>query len=414
MPMRFVPALLLSALGLLVLVSPTAGALAALAAAFLFAVLAFFRGASAPPVLRSRERAGRTGRAEEARAGLALEALREPLFLVDAALGHQFSNQAARSAFGRLLPGDPVVMRFRDPKVLAAAEEALASGEMREIDYVERGAEARFWSLSILPLRAEDQPVESLLLHFRDRSGEHRAERMRTDFVANASHELRTPLSSIVGFIETLEGPARDDAQARARFLSIMRDQAGRMSRLIDDLLSLSRIETRPRLTPQDRADLAEVLRIVARQMQPVAAEAGLVIELEGIESHAPVRGDMDELVRVFSNLVENACRYAPGGERIVVGLKVGAAGFEAYVRDFGPGIEARHIPRLTERFYRVEEGSALSFKGTGLGLSIVRNILVRHGTRLSIRSVPGEGSVFSVALRRAIDDGNEKTQHSQ
>ncbi len=185
---------------------------------------------------------------------------------------------------------------------------------------------------------------------------------MRTDFVANASHELRTPLASLSGFIETLKGPARDDAAARARFLDIMQEQARRMSRLIDDLLSLSRIETRRRLRPNEVADIADVLRSVARQLRPQAEESGMNVQLVGLDGDGVlVNGDRDELIQVFANLFENALKYGSDGRRVEIGLRRDGEGVEAYVRDFGKGIGAEHVPRLTERFYRVEEGRRAS-----------------------------------------------------
>nr|WP_244978003.1 ATP-binding protein [Aureimonas jatrophae] len=235
---------------------------------------------------------------------------------------------------------------------------------------------------------------------------------MRTDFVANASHELRTPLASLTGFIETLKGPAREDAAARERFLDIMLDQSRRMSRLIDDLLSLSRIETRRQLQSGERADLAHVLRSVAHEIEPQAREAGVALTLLGIGADPIwVNGDTDELVQVFTNLAENAIKYGRDGGRLEIGVETapplaGKPQVEALVRDFGKGIAPEHLPRLTERFYRVE--GKTRERGTGLGLSIVRNVLIRHRTRLRIVSEPGEGATFSVRFDR-LDSSEAK-----
>jgi two-component system, OmpR family, phosphate regulon sensor histidine kinase PhoR len=343
----------------------------------------------------------------EGAAGPVLEAMTDPVLIVDRALFIRFCNRAAVQTFGTVAPGEPVTLRFRTPEVAMLAREVFADSIPCETIHREGRLEERVWSLSISPIR-EDRPGSTryALFTFRDRTAEHQAARMRSDFVANASHELRTPLASLIGFIETLEGPARDDREARTRFLSIMRDQAGRMSRLIDDLLSLSRIETRPRLGPGDEADLVAVLSTVRALMEPLAAEAGVELELDtdGHDSFL-VEGDGDELVRVFVNLVENACRYAASGKRVIIDLSaVGENEVEAEVRDFGPGIASRHLPRLTERFYRVAEGDPKARDGTGLGLSIVRNILIRHGTRLRIESVEGKGSTFSARFRRKTD----------
>ncbi len=331
--------------------------------------------------------------------GAAVSAMPEPALLVDRSLSLRFANAAAEEAFGTLDAGDPVALRFRAPDVLAAAEEALASNEAREADYLERAPDDRSFSLDLLPVRLGEAETY-LLMRFRDRTAERRIERMRIDFVANASHELRTPLASLMGFIETLQGPARGDRAAQKQFLEIMHRQAGRMARLIDDLLSLSRIETKRRLTAEDRADLAEVLEAVRSEMSALAQEVDVELAVEiGEVGPSEITGDRDELTRVFANLVENACRYAAEGRRVVVGLRPVGDSIEAYVQDFGPGIEERHIPRLTERFYRAKADAFPG--GTGLGLSIVRNILLRHGTRLVIRSKEGEGSTFSARFRR-------------
>lgn len=336
--------------------------------------------------------------------GAAVSAMPEPALLVDRSLYLRFSNAAAQDAFGSLEEGDPVALRFRAPDVLAAAEEALASSEAREADYLERAPDDRSFSVDLLPIRVGEDRAGGgetfLLMRFRDRTAERRIERMRIDFVANASHELRTPLASLMGFIETLQGPARGDRAAQKQFLEIMHRQAGRMARLIDDLLSLSRIETKRRLTAEDRADLAEVVEAVRSEMKALAQEVDveLVVEI-GDVGPCEITGDRDELTRVFANLVENACRYAAEGRRVVIGLRPVGDSIEAFVQDFGPGIEERHIPRLTERFYRAKADAFPG--GTGLGLSIVRNILLRHGTRLVIRSKEGEGSTFSARFRR-------------
>ncbi|WP_279480998.1 ATP-binding protein [Aureimonas sp. SK2] len=334
-----------------------------------------------------------------------VEALREPGVVVDRSLALRFANAAASRAFGPLVLGDPIAMRFRAPDLLAALERAVESDEAEQEELNERLPADRSWGIDILPLRlAGEERPPFLLLLFRDHTQARRLERMRTDFVANASHELRTPLASLSGFIETLKGPARDDAAARMRFLDIMQEQARRMSRLIDDLLSLSRIETRRRLRSNEAADIADILRSVARQLGPQAAEGGLAVRLVGLDGDGVlVNGDRDELIQVFANLFENACKYGGDGGRVEIGLRRDGEGVEAYVRDFGKGIPAEHVPRLTERFYRVEEGTS-GKPGTGLGLSIVRHVLTRHRTRLSIVSEPGKGSTFSVRFVRFLD----------
>ncbi len=330
--------------------------------------------------------------------------MREPAFVFDRDLALRFSNANGIRTFGNMALGDPIAMRFRAPELIAAMAEAIETGDAQITDYAERTPSERAWAVDILPMPmpGETRAVFFLAL-FRDRTQMRRLERMRTDFVANASHELRTPLASLSGFIETLKGPARDDAKARAQFLDIMQDQARRMSRLIDDLLSLSRIEMRRRLEPGETADLVAILQVVVQQTAPTAREKELDLVLTGLDAgEALVNGDHDELVQVFGNLAENALKYGDGGGRIEIGLLRRGGEAEAYVRDFGQGIAPEHVPRLTERFYRVEDGSGRA-RGTGLGLSIVRNVLMRHNTRLQIASIPKEGSTFSVRFRLAL-----------
>jgi two-component system phosphate regulon sensor histidine kinase PhoR len=222
---------------------------------------------------------------------------------------------------------------------------------------------------------------------------------MRVDFIANVSHELRTPLASLVGFIETLQGPARDDPASRERFLDIMRDQAWRMTRLIDDLLSLSRIELREHVAPDRRVDL----RLVAMQMldtlRPMARDRGVNIAIDCSPEPAMVLGHDDELSRVVENLAENAIKYGESGKRVDVALTRRGSEIELSVRDYGPGIAHEHLPRLTERFYRVDAAESRGKGGTGLGLAIVKHIVSRHRGRLAIESEPGQGAVFRVLL---------------
>lgn len=330
-----------------------------------------------------------------------VEALQEPGFIVDRPMLLRYRNPASLMAFGNMALGDPISLRFRSPELLATIEGAIASGQPRQTMLEERRPIARTWQVEIvaIPPHHGERP-HFFLIMFRDRTAELRIERMRTDFVANASHELRTPLASLTGFIETLQGPARNDAAARDRFLQIMREQATRMSRLIDDLLSLSRIEMKRHVPVATTVDLVAVLNKVRSHLTPLAAELGMTIDFSAPEDALVVAGDEDELIQVFSNLVENACKYGESGKRVEIELsrtsERGERVIDASVRDFGPGIPAEHVPRLTERFYRVDVGSSRAKHGTGLGLSIVRNILLRHRSRLLVVSRIGDGSVFT------------------
>jgi len=227
---------------------------------------------------------------------------------------------------------------------------------------------------------------------------------MRADFVANASHELRTPLASLSGFIETLQGPARDDAAARERFLDIMKGQAARMARLIDDLLSLSRIERNLHIPPETEVDLVLIVRQVVDALQMLARERKVEVAFDGAEDSLVVRGDRDDLYRVFENLVENALKYGAAGKRVRLGMRReplpgDQADAVVSVQDFGAGIAPEHLPRLTERFYRIDVGKSRAEGGTGLGLALVKHILNRHRGRLAIESTLSAGSTFSVHL---------------
>jgi two-component system phosphate regulon sensor histidine kinase PhoR len=262
------------------------------------------------------------------------------------------------------------------------------------------GESTHVYSMTFSPIRRPGDGVDHILVTLEDVSERLAAARMRADFVANASHELRTPLASLTGFIETLLGPARDDPEASEKFLRIMLDQARRMRRLIDDLLSLSRIEMRVHRRPTDRVNLAAVLRHVRDAMTPLAAEHSVALSLDAPEQPMDVIGSRDELVQVFQNLVENAIRYGGSGGRVDVRLELRPGGREAvavHVQDYGPGIPADHLPRLTERFYRVDVGASRAMKGTGLGLAIVKHILTRHRSELQVESRPGEGARFTV-----------------
>ncbi|MER0239763.1 ATP-binding protein [Fulvimarina sp. MAC8] len=342
----------------------------------------------------------------DAGAEAVVEALAEPALVVDRELTLTYQNPASVAPLGRLQLGEPIHLRFRAPHVLSAIDDAIASGRRTATALDERRGADRSFQIEVLPVPSRDGGEPSVfLVIFYDRTVARQTERIRTDFVANASHELRTPLASLTGFIETLQGPAQNDAEAREKFLAIMRDQAGRMSRLIDDLLSLSRIEMKRHLPVSQPVELGEILRKVADQLAPLADDMGIAIETDIGEEPVRVAGEPDELMQVFSNLLENACKYGREGERVVLRLKTGEERgrpiADATVVDFGPGIAAEHLPRLTERFYRVDVGSSRAMKGTGLGLAIVRNILLRHKARLMVESEVGEGASFTARFQR-------------
>jgi two-component system, OmpR family, phosphate regulon sensor histidine kinase PhoR len=246
-----------------------------------------------------------------------------------------------------------------------------------------------------------------LLMTFHDQTPLRRVEEMRADFVANASHELRTPLAALSGFIETLQGPARDDARARERFLAIMQTQAGRMARLIDDLLSLSRVELSAHVRPDTLVDIVLIIHEVVDGLELLARDRQVEIELNLPQTPVTIAGDREELLRLFENLIENALKYGASGGRVIVSLTVvggtdGASEVRVAVRDFGPGIAPEHLPRLTERFYRVDVGDSRAQGGTGLGLSLVKHIVNRHRGRLLIESVLKKGATFTACFPQA------------
>jgi len=383
-----------------------AGALASALGAALLASVALRHTREAAPVT---ERAGLADvlRVDEPLAQLPTRTLAaavpDPLIVFDANGLLVYANPAASAAFGALPVGLALPLRFRAPEMQRLIEEA-AGGRIApddgETEYVERGPLERSFRVSAAPLGGDLR-----VLVFRDLGEARRIDRMRADFVANASHELRTPLASIAGFVETLRGPARNDTAARERFLGIIQDQTARMARLIDDLLSLSRLETKPYLDLDRPVDLAAVVRDVVQALGPLAAETGVKVDTDLPAAPVQVGGSRDELFQVVANLIENACKYGASGGRVAVALERERADeVRLSVTDWGPGIAEEHLPRITERFYRADVASSRAKGGTGLGLAIVKHIVTRHRARLSIRSRPGEGATFSVhfAARQA------------
>jgi two-component system phosphate regulon sensor histidine kinase PhoR len=317
-------------------------------------------------------------------------------------------NERARALAPALRQGEPVSLALRMPELIEAVGRASARGEEQRVEYSERGPLDRWFETIVVPVKRDpglSQP-DLVLLTFHDLTPLRRVEEMRADFVANASHELRTPLAALSGFIETLQGSARDDAKARQRFLAIMQEQAKRMARLIDDLLSLSRIELNAHRRPDTPVDMVPIVRQVVDSLETLARDRGVKVDVEAANV-LMVLGDHDELVRIFENLVENALKYGASGERVDItlgpGLSIdGEPEAQVSVRDYGPGIAREHLPRLTERFYRVDVTESRAQGGTGLGLALVKHILNRHRGRLTIESTPGDGATFTVHLPTA------------
>ncbi|MEE1657627.1 ATP-binding protein [Microvirga sp. CF3062] len=336
----------------------------------------------------------------------------DPVILVDQRALVIEANKAAYGLLGGLKTGHPLSFALRSPDVLDGIQRVLEQGEPLKVEYSERVPTERTFEVHIGPLQADAPSTgvqAGVVLFFRDLTSARRLEAMRADFVANASHELRTPLASVLGFIETLQGPARDDVNARERFLEIMKGQAQRMKRLIDDLLSLSRIEMRAHLSPTQNVDLASIVSQMIETLSPMARERGVVIQAKLPKLSILVRGDRDELLRVAENLIENAVKYGESGGRVDVEIdSIGSSHGEQgphvtfTVQDYGPGIAPEHLPRLTERFYRADVAQSRDKGGTGLGLAIVKHIVNRHRGHFDITSEPGQGARFTVTLPEA------------
>jgi two-component system, OmpR family, phosphate regulon sensor histidine kinase PhoR len=371
---------------------------------------------------RVTEEAGRLVRpvAVAERAGEPLEAViagvPDPVIALDRNGRVLTVNESARSLAPALRLGEPVSLALRMPELIEAIGRAYATGDEQRVEYSERVPIDRWFEVIVKPVRRDPKlhMPDLVLMTFHDLTPLRRVEEMRADFVANASHELRTPLAALSGFIETLQGSARDDAKARERFLPIMQEQARRMARLIDDLLSLSRIELNAHRRPDTPVDLVPIVRQVADGLQTLARDRGVTVHIDAANAMR-VPGDRDELVRVFENLVENALKYGAAGKRVDIGFSEGESPegeqeARISVRDYGPGIAPEHVPRLTERFYRVDVRESRAQGGTGLGLALVKHILNRHHGRLLIESMPGAGATFTIYLPLAVGVTTEKT----
>lgn len=334
-----------------------------------------------------------------------VEALPDPLIVLAADRAPLRANRAARRLFGlageRLVRGDLGAL-LRHPVMAAALDRSQAENAPQSVELVLPGAVTRELSGQVLLMQPPLADGGRLVIMLTDRSAARAVDRMRVDFVTNASHELRTPLASVIGFIETLRGPARDDPAAQERFLGIMAEQSERMRRLIDDLLGLSRVEISEHQPPEGDVALAELLGAEAAAMEPLYAARGIRLVLSLPETPLTATpADVDQLGQVARNLLDNALRHA----RTEVRLSAEAArlgtrdGVGFTVSDDGAGIAKEHIPRLTERFYRVDKGRGRGAGNTGLGLAIVKHILTRHRGQLSIESELGEGARFRVWL---------------
>jgi two-component system phosphate regulon sensor histidine kinase PhoR len=353
----------------------------------------------------SRRVAARTALVERLqRADVAIvERLPDPLIVLDAYREVRRANAAARAAFG-----SDIGAVLRHPGLRGAIDRAFASGSVQSVELVLPVPVQREVQASVVPMDPPLADGGQAVVVLSDRSREHAIERMRADFVANASHELRTPLASLIGFVETLRGPAADDPPAQQRFLAIMAEQGARMNRLIDDLLSLSRIELTEHQVPSESIDLAVLLPRLVAGYEPRLAEHSARLDMQIAEDLPHVPADPDQLAQVLQNLLDNAVKYGrpDGTVRLSVqpappsgGKWPARPGVVLAVADQGAGIAREHLPRLTERFYRVDKGRSRAVGGTGLGLAIVKHIVNRHRGQLLIESEEGVGTTVSVWL---------------
>ena len=354
----------------------------------------------APPGLHRRLRA-------------VFEALPEPVLLIGADRRIELANPAAPELLGPGLEGAQALAHLRQPEIVGVLEAGFArladpgapAGPFEARKIVLTPSSEITYRRTVTPL-APEADLPGLLVHFHDISHIEEAEQQRRDFVANVSHEMRSPLTVLAGFIETLRGPARDDPVARENFLAIMEREAQRMPRLVSDLLSLSKVEGSEKVRPRGTVALSDVLHTTLAALRPQIEEAGIRVEFTDLPGAPRLPGDGDQLVQVFHNLVENALKYGGTGGRIEIAISradslpgISGPALVVSVRDFGDGIDPLHLPRLTERFYRVDDHRARAMGGTGLGLAIVKHIISRHRGKLTIRSTRGEGSTFIVAL---------------
>ncbi len=346
----------------------------------------------------------------------ALDALHCPVVVVGPHRGVRHVNAEARELFGDKVVGRNLALFFREPKALEAVSDVLSEGGTRTLDVKLDVPIQRQYRLVVTRLARVPGEGPHASLEFQEITLIKRSESMRSEFVANVSHELRSPLATLIGFIETMqattEDPANVDLDAQARFLGIMEGEAQRMSRMIDDLLSLTNVELREHERPRNRVELVSLMREVVDALIARGRSREVDLNLSCPDELPMVCGDRDQLIQVFHNLITNAIKYGATGGRVDVtvdasrdGLPDGGGCIQISVRDYGEGIEAEHLPRLTERFYRIDKGRSRAMGGTGLGLAIVKHIINRHRGRFQIESTIGEGSTFTVRLPIFKDD---------
>lgn len=314
-------------------------------------------------------------------------------------------NERAGQVLGLSLEGRHYLTVLRQPALLEAIETAMGGATHCKARYLSSG-QGRDLTFQVTCSGVDTPSGRGVLMVFEDQTHVEETAQMRRDFIANVSHELRTPLTALMGFVETLRGPAKDDANARDRFLGVMESEAQRMNRLVDDLLSLNRVEADERRRPTAPVALGDLVASTLSRLMPLAEKADVTLTAKVPDKPITVPGDADQLRQVLSNLIENAIKYGGNGGSVTVNLSEPAYvprlrrdGVELSVTDTGPGIPLVHLPRLTERFYRVDGHRSRQMGGTGLGLAIVKHIASRHRGRLQISSVEGQGSTFTLQL---------------
>jgi two-component system phosphate regulon sensor histidine kinase PhoR len=333
----------------------------------------------------------------------ALNGLPSPTLLIDHNKRILFANDAAKDLLDDDLPGKDVSLYLRQPKFIDAISKALdGTRDINDESFIRYTSNSeRSFDVTIAPIKPDNSTQNhQATVFFYEVTSLLKTEQMRVDFVANASHELRTPLTSLMGFIETLQGPAKDDLEAHNRFLAIMQKEADRMVLLVDDLLSLSRIEMARYQPPETPASVEIIIGNALDSIQKLAEKRGITLQTEFEPELPQAIIDTGQITQVLLNLLTNASKYADQNSTVhIIVRRSNGAYIEVTVRDEGPGISPEHLARLTERFYRVDTARSREMGGTGLGLAIVKHILLRHNSQLNIRSTVGEGTSFSFRL---------------
>lgn len=343
---------------------------------------------------------------ENSRFDLVLDGLNASVFIIDAHREVTFANKAAKKRFGEAVVGDSFVRIVRQPDCLAAIDAVMNGEGERRVEITMGSAPSTTFEVNVTSVGQGKANGTRVSLTFEDVSQIRDAELMRSEFVANVSHELRSPLTALAGFVETLSGPAKDDADARHRFLGLMEKEAARMKRLIDDLLSLSKLQSKERIRPSGHVDVHVLMQRVIATLTPISEQEQKNIDFKNNSKITTVLGDEDELIQIFHNIIENAIKYGALDTEVSIEISdvdrmAGIDGkvLAVSVSDQGGGITAEDIPRLTERFYRADKSRSRIKGGTGLGLAIVKHILNRHRGRLYIESEVGVGSTFTIFL---------------